>query len=135
MGAIAIKTALNRAKVKPEEICEVIMGQSLYAGQGQNPARQAAFEAGLPYSTPSFNVSMLCGSGMKSISLGYQAICNNEADIIVAGGQESMSQAPHVIKMRKGVKLGKAEMEDSLLHDGLVCAFCNIHMGETGKLV
>lgn len=132
LGCIAIKAALDRANLKTEDISEVVMGQALVAGQGQNPARQAATEAGIPYSVPAYNIGMLCGSGMKAISVGYQAICSNEADIVVAGGQESMSQAPHVIKMRNGVKMGKAELVDSMLEDGLVCAFCNVHMGETG---
>ncbi|KAK6620783.1 hypothetical protein RUM43_011078 [Polyplax serrata] len=133
LGSLAIKAALGRANVAPEDVSEVIMGQALVAGQGQNPARQAAINAGIPYSVPACNVGMLCGSGMKALCLAYQAICCNEAEIVVAGGQESMTQAPHVIQMRNGVKMGKAELTDSMLGDGLMCAFCNIHMGETAE--
>ena len=134
LGSVVIKAALEKANIKGDDVCEIIMGQALVAGQGQNPARQAAKGAGIPYSVPAFNVSMLCGSGLKAINLGYQVISCGEADIVVAGGQESMSQAPHAIHMRNGVKMGNADFTDTMLHDGLICAFHNIHMGNTGKI-
>ncbi len=126
---------LSRASVQPEEVSEIVMGQVLMAGQGMNPSRQAAFAAGVPFAVPSMNVSMVCGSGLKSVMLGRQAILAREADIVVAGGQESMSQAAHVINMREGIKFGNKEMRDSMLSDGLTDAFHNYHMGITAENV
>nr|CAD7600816.1 unnamed protein product [Timema genevievae] len=152
LGAIAIQEALARANVEPSEVSEVIMGQIEYklippplpctpgfqvltAGQGQNPARQAAVKAGCPYSVTAYTVNMLCGSGLKSVVLGAQAIQNGDSSIVVSGGQESMSQSTHTIHMRAGVKLGDSTLTDSLLGDGLTDAFCHIHMGETAENV
>nr|CAD7456795.1 unnamed protein product [Timema tahoe] len=135
LGAIAIQEALARANVEPPEVSEVIMGQVLTAGQGQNPARQAAVKAGCPYSVTAYTVNMLCGSGLKSVVLGAQAIQNGDSSIVVSGGQESMSQSTHTIHMRAGVKLGDSTLTDSLLGDGLTDAFCHIHMGETAENV
>ena len=109
------------------------MGQVLAAGQGMNPARQAAMRSQIPYQTPACGVSMVCGSGLKAVVAGYQAIKAGDADIVVAGGQESMSQSPHVIHMRNGVKFGNAEFKDSMLTDGLTDAFHDIHMGVTAE--
>nr|CAD7262132.1 unnamed protein product [Timema shepardi] len=135
LGAIAIQEALARANVEPSEVSEVIMGQVLTAGQGQNPARQAAVKAGCPYSVTAYTVNMLCGSGLKSVVLGAQAVQNGDSSIVVSGGQESMSQSTHTIHMRAGVKLGDSALTDSLLGDGLTDAFCHIHMGETAENV
>ena len=106
LGEIAIGEALRRAKVAPNEVSEVIMGQILAAGEGQNPARQAAIGAGLPFEVTAYGVNQLCGSGLRTVALGYQAIKNGDSAIVVAGGQESMSQAPHCIHLRNGVKMG-----------------------------
>ncbi|RZF46457.1 hypothetical protein LSTR_LSTR012532 [Laodelphax striatellus] len=135
MGCVAIREALDRAKVKPEEVSEVIIGQALTAGQGQNPARQAAVDAGIPFSVPSHLINMLCGSGMKSVVSGCQSIKTGDADIVVCGGQESMSQAPHIVQMRSGLKMGNTEIVDTMLRDGLTDAFTNIHMGITAENV
>lgn len=116
-----------------EDVSEVILGQVLVGGQGQNPARQAAFAAGVPFSVPAWGVSMVCGSGLKSVILGRQAILAGDAKIVVAGGQESMSQAYHAIHMREGAKFGHMEMTDMMLKDGLTDAFHNYHMGVTGE--
>ncbi|GFO13826.1 myosin-vi [Plakobranchus ocellatus] len=135
LGSIAIKEALNRAKVKGNEVSEVILGQVLTAGQGQNPARQASVKAGIPFSVPACSVNMLCGSGLRSVVLGYQAIRSGDATIVVAGGQESMSKAPHCVHMRAGVKFGDASLTDSMMADGLIDAFHNYHMGITAENV
>ena len=135
LGRIAISAALERAGVKHEEVSEVIMGQILSAGAGQNPARQAAISAGIPVQAPAWGVNQLCGSGLRSVALGYQAIMNGDSGIVVAGGQESMSQAPHVMHLRNGVKMGASEMIDSMLKDGLWDAFNGYHMGNTAENV
>ncbi|MFZ5915294.1 MAG: acetyl-CoA C-acetyltransferase [Pseudomonadota bacterium] len=135
LGKIAIGAALERARVKHDEVTEVIMGQILSAGAGQNPARQAAIAAGIPVQAPAWGVNQLCGSGLRSVALGYQAIMNGDSEIVVAGGQESMSQAPHVMHLRNGVKMGAAEMIDSMLKDGLWDAFNGYHMGNTAENV
>ncbi|CAG5136787.1 unnamed protein product [Candidula unifasciata] len=129
LGSIAIKEALNRAGVKGEDVSEVILGQTLVAGQGQNPARQASVKAGIPYHVPACGVSMVCGSGLKAVVLAYQAIQSGDASIVVAGGQENMSKAPHCIHIRGGTKFGNAQLTDTMLHDGLTCAFDSCHMG------
>jgi acetyl-CoA C-acetyltransferase len=135
LGEIAIGEALRRAKVAPDEVSEVIMGQILAAGEGQNPARQAAIGAGLPFEVTAYGVNQLCGSGLRSVALGYQAINNGDAAIVVAGGQESMSQAPHCIHLRNGVKMGDTELVDTMIRDGLLDAFNGYHMGNTAENV
>jgi len=120
LGAVAIKSVLARTNgaITPEEVTEVIMGQVLTANEGQNPARQAARGAGLSYTIPATTVNMVCGSGLKAVILGAQAIKTGDSIIVIAGGQESMSQAPHCISMRQGKKMGDATLVDSMLHDG-----------------
>jgi acetyl-CoA C-acetyltransferase len=135
LGEIAIGEALRRAQVEPNEVSEVIMGQILAAGEGQNPARQAAIGAGLPFEVTAYAVNQLCGSGLRSVALGYQAIRNGDSEIVVAGGQESMSQAPHCIYLRNGVKMGDAELVDTMIKDGLWDAFNGYHMGNTAENV
>ncbi len=135
LGKIVIGAALDRAGVKREEVSEVIMGQILGAGQGQNPARQASIAAGIPVQAPAWGVNQLCGSGLRSVALGFQAIMNGDSNIVVAGGQESMSQAPHVAHLRNGAKMGSVEMIDSMLKDGLWDAFNGYHMGNTAENV
>ena len=133
LGSVAIKAALARAKVEPKEVDEVILGQILIAGQGQNPARIAAMDAGIPEDKTAFQINQLCGSGLRAVALGYQAILAGDADIIVAGGQESMSKAPHVAHLRDGQKMGDLKFIDSMLTDGLMCAFNGYHMGNTAE--
>lgn len=133
LGTVAIKAALERAAVLPEEVSEVIMGQILTAGTGQNPARQAAIGANLPVEVPAYGVNQLCGSGLKTVALGFQAIKSGDASIVVAGGQESMTQAPHCMYLRGGKKLGNAEMVDTMIRDGLWDAFNGYHMGCTAE--
>jgi acetyl-CoA C-acetyltransferase len=135
LGEIAIAEALRRAEVEPKEVSEVIMGQILAAGEGQNPARQAAIGAGLPFEVTAYGVNQLCGSGLRSVALGYQAIRGGDSEIVVAGGQESMSQAPHCIHLRNGVKMGDAELVDTMIKDGLWDAFNGYHMGNTAENV
>jgi acetyl-CoA C-acetyltransferase len=135
LGEIAIAEALRRAEVDPKEVSEVIMGQILAAGEGQNPARQAAIGAGLPFEVTAYGVNQLCGSGLRTVALGYQAIRNGDSEIVVAGGQESMSQAPHCIHLRNGVKMGDAELVDTMIKDGLWDAFNGYHMGNTAENV
>lgn len=133
LGAVAVKEVLNRANVPPAEVDEVILGQALAAGQGQNPARQASLKAGVPKEVPAYLINMLCGSGLKTVSLGYQAIRSGDASVVVAGGQECMSKAPHVLHLRTGTKMGEAKMVDSMLCDGLTDAFYDLHMGVTAE--
>ena len=135
LGKTAIKSALDRAGVEAARVSEVIMGQILTAGQGQNPARQASIAAGIPVETPAWGVNMLCGSGLRSVALGYQAIVNGDSEIVVAGGQESMSVAPHCAYLRGGVKMGNFEMIDTMIKDGLWDAFNGYHMGNTAENV
>ena len=135
LGSVAITEALNRAGVAADEVSEVIMGQILTAGAGQNPARQASVNAGVPVEVPAWAVNQLCGSGLRSVALGWQAIQNQDSAIVVAGGQESMSQAPHVMHLRAGVKMGDAQMIDSMIRDGLWDAFNGYHMGNTAENV
>jgi acetyl-CoA C-acetyltransferase len=135
LGRIAIKGALDRAGVEGAKVSEVIMGQILTAGEGQNPGRQASIAAGIPVETPAWQVNMLCGSGLRSVALGYQAILNGDSDIVVAGGQESMSMAPHCAHLRGGVKMGNFEMIDTMIKDGLWDAFNGYHMGTTAENV
>ena len=135
LGAAAIKSALERAGIESKRVSEVIMGQILTAAQGQNPARQASIGAGVPVESPSWVVNMLCGSGLRSVALGYQALKNGDSQIVVAGGQESMSMAPHAQYLRAGVKMGSLELVDTMIKDGLWDAFNGYHMGNTAENV
>ncbi len=133
LGRVAIEAALADAGVAPEEVSDVVLGQVLVAGQGQNPARQAAMAAGIPKEIPAFGVSQVCGSGLRAVALGMQAILAGDARIVVAGGQESMSLAPHAQQVRGGTKMGNLEFVDTMLKDGLIDAFAGYHMGETAE--
>jgi acetyl-CoA C-acetyltransferase len=135
LGAIAIGEALRRAKVEAAEVDEVVMGQILAAGAGQNPARQAAMKAGIPAEKTAYGINQLCGSGLRAVALGFQAIRNGDSAIVVAGGQESMTQAPHCVQLRAGVKMGGTELVDTMLRDGLMDAFHGYHMGNTAENV
>ncbi len=135
LGQVAIEGALKRAGVAPAEVSEVIMGQILTAAQGQNPARQASINAGLPNEVPAWNVNMLCGSGLRAVALGFQAIKNGDSNVVVAGGQESMSQAPHAAYLRAGHKMGDLGFVDTMIKDGLWDAFNGYHMGNTAENV
>ena len=136
LGGFAIKEAVSRASLKPEDVEEVIMGNVVSAGVGQTPAGQAAVKGGLPYSVSCFTVNKVCGSALKAVVLAAQAIQLEEKDIIVAGGMESMSRAPHLAwGLREGVKFGDVTIKDSMILDGLWCAFDNVHMGLTGEVV
>lgn len=135
MGAVVIKEVLARSNTAPADVNEVILGQALTAAAGQNPARQAALKAGLPQETPAYLVNLLCGSGLKSVYLGYQAIKCGDANIVVSGGQESMTQAPHAVQLRAGVKFGSTQLIDTMINDGLTDATFNIHMGVTAENV
>lgn len=134
LGAIVIKEALNRAGILPKDVDEVIMGNVLQAGLGQNPARQAAIKAKLPENVPSMTINKVCGSGLKAVHLARQAIVAGDADIVVAGGMENMSQAPYLLKNgRDGFKMGDQKLIDSMISDGLWCAFNDYHMGITAE--
>jgi acetyl-CoA C-acetyltransferase len=135
LGTVAIKAALERAKVTPDEVAEVIMGQILVAGAGQNPARQASIGAGIPVETPAWGMNQLCGSGLRAVALGMQQIRDGSAGIVVAGGQESMSQAPHCAHLRNGQKMGDLKFIDTMIKDGLWDAFNGYHMGNTAENV
>jgi acetyl-CoA C-acetyltransferase len=133
LGTAAIKEVLSRSKVDAAEVDEVVMGQILTAAQGQNPARQAAVNAGIPVERTAYGINQLCGSGLRSVALGYQALALGDADIIVAGGQESMSQAPHAQHLRNGQKMGDLKFVDTMIKDGLWDAFNGYHMGNTAE--
>jgi len=133
LGATAITAALAAAKVDGSEVDEVILGQILAAGEGQNPARQAAMKAGIPFEKTAFGLNQLCGSGLRAVAIGLQQIANGDARIIVAGGQESMSMAPHVAHLRNGQKMGDLKFIDSMIKDGLTDAFHGYHMGNTAE--
>jgi acetyl-CoA C-acetyltransferase len=135
LGRTVLVEVMKRAKVEPSEVSEVILGQILTAGQGQNPARQASINAGLPIETPAWLVNMVCGSGLRSVALGFQAIKNGDSAIVIAGGQESMSMAPHAAYIRQGQKMGNLEMVDTMIKDGLWDAFNGYHMGTTAENV
>jgi acetyl-CoA C-acetyltransferase len=135
LGKVAIQGVLERAKVEGAQVSEVILGQILTAGEGQNPARQASIAAGIPVESPAWAVNQLCGSGLRAVALGYQAILNGDSEIVVAGGQESMSMAPHCAHLRNGVKMGNFEMVDTMIKDGLWDAFNGYHMGNTAENV
>ncbi|HEY5820023.1 MAG TPA: acetyl-CoA C-acetyltransferase, partial [Mesorhizobium sp.] len=135
LGKTAISEALKRAGIEGGRVSEVIMGQILTAGQGQNPARQASIAAGIPVESPAWGVNQLCGSGLRAVALGYQAIMNGDSEIVVAGGQESMSMAPHAQHLRGGQKMGSLELVDTMIKDGLWDAFNGYHMGTTAENV
>lgn len=135
LGTVAIQAALSRAGVKPEEVDEVILGQILTANAGQNPARQAAMAAGIPAERTAFGINQLCGSGLRAVALAAQQIACGDAAIVVAGGQESMSMAPHAANLRSGQKMGGLEFVDTMLKDGLWDAFHGYHMGNTAENV
>ena len=135
LGKVAIKAALERAGVEPGCVSEVIMGQVLMSGQGQNPSRQAALLAGIPVETPAWGVSQVCGSGLRAVALGYQAILTGDSDVVIAGGQESMTMAPHCAYLRGGQKMGNLELVDTMIRDGLWEIFNGYHMGTTAENV
>jgi acetyl-CoA C-acetyltransferase len=135
LGQVAIQAALQRAGVKAEEVDEVILGQILTAGAGQNPARQAAMAAGIPAERTAFGINQLCGSGLRAVALAAQQIATGDAAIVVAGGQESMTQSPHCANLRAGQKMGGLELVDTMLKDGLWDAFHGYHMGNTAENV
>ena len=135
LGSSVISSAIKKSNLKPSEIDEVIMGHVLTGGAGQNPARQASIESKLPKEIPSYVVNQVCGSGLRSIASGYHSILSNNSNIVIAGGQESMSQAPHVVHLRNGKKLGDTELVDSMIKDGLWDAFNGYHMGITAENV
>ena len=135
LGKVAIKAALERAQVQPGEVSEVILGQILTAGQGQNPARQASIAAGLPVDTPAWGMNQICGSGLRAVALGMQQIQTGSSAIVVAGGQESMSRSMHASHMRDGTKMGDVKFLDTMIRDGLWDAFNNYHMGTTAENV
>jgi len=133
LGAAAIKSALDRAKVEPAEVDEVILGQVLTAAQGQTPARQTAIKVGIPQEKTAWTVNQVCGSGLRSVALGMQQIANGDAKIIVAGGQENMTLSPHAAYLRAGTKMGDVKFIDTMLRDGLMDAFQGYHMGNTAE--
>ena len=133
LGTAAISAALERAGVEPGEVDEVILGQILTAGTGQNPARQAAMGAGVPQEKTAYQINQLCGSGLRTVALGQQSIKTGDCGIVVAGGQESMSQSPHISHLRNGQKMGDIKLLDSMIKDGLWCAFNGYHMGNTAE--
>ena len=135
LGETVVRGVLERTGVDASEVSEVILGQVLTANQGQNPARQASVNAGVPKEVPAYGVNILCGSGLKSVALGCQAILNGDSRVVVAGGQESMSMAPHVAYLRAGTKMGSVEFLDTMLRDGLLDAFAGYHMGTTAENV
>jgi len=135
LGQVVIAEAMRRANVDPKEVTEVIMGQVLAASEGQNPARQATIGAGIPYDATAYGINQVCGSGLRTVALGYQAIQNGDSTIVVAGGQESMSRAPHCVHLREGVKMGDVDLVDSMIKDGLWDAFNGYHMGNTAENV
>lgn len=136
LGAIAVKEAVRRADLRPEQVDEVIMGNVLSAGVGQNPARQAALKGGLPVTVPALTVNKVCGSGLKAVALAAQAIRANDHEVLVAGGMESMSNAPFLVRgAREGLRLGHGELVDSMVHDGLWDVYENFHMGCCGEAV
>lgn len=135
LGETVLKEILKRTGVPAADISEVILGQILTAHCGPNPARRASLDAGIPKETPAWGMNQLCGSGLRAVCLAYQAIKNGDSTIVLAGGQESMTQSPHAIPLRSGVKMGAATMVDTMLYDALVDPFFNIHMGNTAENV
>jgi acetyl-CoA C-acetyltransferase len=135
LGKVAIQAALERAGLEPGDVSEVILGQILAAGAGQNPARQASIAAGIPVDAPAWGMNQLCGSGLRAVALGAQQIQSGSSQIVIAGGQESMSQAPHCLHLREGTKMGDAKFIDTMIKDGLWDAFNGYHMGTTAENV
>ena len=135
LGSLVIRENIKESKLKGEEVDEIIMGQVLTGGLGQNPARQAAIKAGIPKETPAYLVNQVCGSGIRSVASGFQSIKSGDSKILIAGGQENMSLAPHVVHVRDTKKLGDISMTDSMIKDGLWDAFYNYHMGMTAENV
>src|SRR5687767_3179963 len=136
LGAMVVRESVRRANVAPEEVDEVIMGCVIQAGLGQNPARQAALRGDIPFGVSAVTVNKVCGSGLKAVMMAAQAVQLGDAELVVAGGMESMSNAPYLIpKAREGYRLGNGELVDSMINDGLWCAFENYHMGCTGEVV
>jgi acetyl-CoA C-acetyltransferase len=136
LGAMVVREAVRRAGVKPEEVDEVIMGCVVQAGLGQNPARQAALHGGIPFGVSAVTINKVCGSGLKAVMMAAQAVQLGDAEVIVAGGMESMSNAPYLLpQAREGYRMGHGTLVDSMIHDGLWCAFENYHMGNTGEVV
>ena len=135
LGSSVISESINKSQIKNDEIDEVIMGQVLTGGAGQNPARQAAMKSGVPKEKPAYIVNQVCGSGLRSVASGFQSIKAGDSKIVIAGGQESMSLAPHAIHLREGKKLGNTEMTDTMIKDGLWDAFHGYHMGVTAENV
>ena len=135
LGTVAIKAAMERARIEGAEVDEVILGQILAAGAGQNPARQASVNAGIPVEHTAFGINQLCGSGLRAVALAAQQIATGDARIVVAGGQESMTQAPHAQQLRAGQKMGDLSLMDTMLRDGLMDAFHGYHMGNTAENV
>src|SRR5579863_7698356 len=136
LGAMVIKEAVQRAGIAPDAIDEVIMGNVVSAGVGQAPARQAALHSGLPVDIPAFTINKVCGSGLKAVMLAAQAIRASDAQAFVAGGMESMSNAPYLLtKARTGYRMGDGTLVDSVVHDGLWCAFEDVHMGEEAEII
>src|ERR1700735_4887045 len=129
LGRIAIKAAVERAGIQPGDVDEVVMGQVLQAGAGQGPARQASVNAGIPVESPAWSLNQLCGSGLRAVALGAPQIMDGSADIVIAGGQESMSQSPHAQNLRSGQKMGDLAFVDTMIKDGLWAAFHGYHMG------
>ena len=133
LGKIAIQAAIERAGISAADVGEVIMGQVLQAGAGQGPARQAAVNAGIPVESPAWSLNQLCGSGLRAVALGAQQIADGSASVVIAGGQESMSQAPHAQQLRTGQKMGDLALVDTMIKDGLWDAFHGYHMGQTAE--
>ncbi len=134
LGAIVIKSLLEKTGVAPEAVSEVILGQVLTAGVGQNPARQALIKAGLPVTTPASTLNVVCGSGLRATHLAAQAIANGDAEIVIAGGQENMSMSPHILPgSRDGFRMGNAQLVDTMVYDGLTDAYNQYHMGITAE--
>src|SRR3712207_6509118 len=136
LGALVVRESVRRAGVEPAEVDEVIMGCVIQAGLGQNPARQAALKGGIPFGVSAVTINKVCGSGLKSVMMAAQGIQLGDSEVVVAGGMESMSNAPYILpKAREGYRMGNATLVDSMIHDGLWCAFENYHMGNTGEVV
>lgn len=135
LGTVAIKEALARGSISPDDVSEVIFGQVLTAGCGQNPARQAAMHAGIPAARTALTINQVCGSGLRAVAMGYQAILTGDSSVVVAGGQESMSLSAHCAHLRNGYKMGNAEFIDTMIKDGLWDAFHGYHMGTTAENV
>lgn len=135
LGSTVLSAALKRTNIEPKDISEVIMGQVLGYGEGQNPARQASIHAGIPQEVPAWGINQVCGSGLRSVALGCRAILSGDSSIVIAGGQESMSQSPHLASLRSGIKMGNGSLVDSMIIDGLTDAFSQKHMGITAENV